>query len=300
MAKAEVRCPVCGSNFFVGNGGNAVSELKDGIHYLIPETIRNENVTTETKTKARLDALKAVGIDIDKLNNLMQKDDSFKDIFEEDDPILNEIKKGGFIRNPELFRRFICAQTFRLLKDNHGWTHAVRKMYDIKYVFNQSKRELCLLIKLQKKCPNDIRFQFFTLEDLRTIFAELFDYNKYRHYSNNEEIKLMKSRILNSDSYEDLLSVVNRYYWRFDWNCSFKPKAWLNCFKGAGAYYTLQNVIRTHGLVLPKCKDMSESLKVVDDIFKSIISYKPRERRWDIMLSLLTKAVDVRKFELKY
>ena len=300
MAKAEVRCPVCGSNFLVGNGGNAVSELKDGIHYLIPETIRNENVTTETKTKARLDALKAVGIDIDKLNNLMQKDDSFKDIFEEDDPILNEIKKGGFIRNPELFRRFICAQTFRLLKDNHGWTHAVRKMYDIKYVFNQSKRELCLLIKLQKKCPNDIRFQFFTLEDLRTIFAELFDYNKYRHYSNDEEIKLMKSRILNSDSYEDLLSVVNRYYWRFDWNCSFKPKTWLNCFKGAGAYYTLQNIIRTHGLVLPKCKDMSESLKVVDDIFKSIISYKPRERRWDIMLSLLTKAVDARKFELKY
>jgi len=300
MAKAEVRCPVCGSSFFVGNGGNAVSELKDGIHYLIPETIRNENVTPETKTKARLDALKAVGIDIDKLNNLMQKDDSFKDIFEEDDPILNEIKKGGFIRNPELFRRFICAQTFRLLKDNHGWTHAVRKMYDIKYVFNQSKRELCLLIKLQKKCPNDIRFQFFTLEDLRTIFAELFDYNKYRHYSNDTEIKLMKNRILNSDSYEDLLSVVNRYYWRFDWNCSFKPKAWLNCFKGAGAYYTLQNIIRTHGLIIPKCNDMNESLEYVDNVFKSIIGYEPQDRRWDILLSVLTMAVDKTGFELKY
>lgn len=297
MAKAEVRCPNCGTSFVVGNGGNAVTELSGGIHYLVPETIRNEN----GKMNDRMKAFKDAGIDITKLQSLMQTDANIKEIFSDpNDKVLEEIGKGGFIRNPELFRRFICAQTFRLLKDNYGWTHAVRNMYDIKYVFNQSKRELCLLIKLQKKCPNDIRFQFFTLEDLRTIFAELFDYNKYRHYSNDTEIKLMKNRILNSDSYEDLLSVVNRYYWRFDWNCSFKPKAWLNCFKGAGAYYTLQNIIRTHGLVLPECKDMSESLKVVDDIFKSIIAYKPRERRWDIMLSLLTRAVSLRGFELKY
>lgn len=300
MAKAEVRCPVCGSSFQLGKGGNAVTELSDGIHYLVPETIRNENLSKDAKAYVRMEALKAAGVNVDKLQNLITANEELKTIFNDDDPILEEIGKGGFIRNPELFRRFICAQTFRLLKDSRGWTHAVRKMYDIKYVFNQSKRELCLLIKLQKKCPNDIRFQFFTLEDLRTIFAELFDYNKYRHYSNDTEIKLMKNRILNSDSYEDLLSVVNRYYWRFDWKCSFKPKAWLNCFKGAGAYYTLQNIIRTHGLVIPKCKDMNESLKFVDDVFKSIIAYEPKDRRWDILLSVLTMAVEKTKFELKY
>ena len=74
----------------------------------------------------------------------------------------------------------------------------------------------------------------------------------------------------------------------------------MNCFKGAGAYYTLQNIIRTHGLVIPKCKDMNESLKFVDDVFKSIIAYEPKERRWDILLSFITMAVGKTKFELKY
>jgi hypothetical protein len=74
----------------------------------------------------------------------------------------------------------------------------------------------------------------------------------------------------------------------------------LNCFKGAGAYYTLQNIIRTHGLIIPKCKDMEESLDYVDTVFKSIIGYEPSDRRWDILLSVLTMAVEKTKFELKY
>ena len=193
----EVRCPNCGSDFILGNGDSvSTTNIKDGIAYLVPRTIRNENVSMETKTKARLDALKAVGIDIDKLNNLMQSDPNIKEIFSDpNDEVLAEIGKGGFIRNPELFRRWICAQTFRLLKDPRGWTHAVRKLYDIKYVFNQSKRELCLLIKLQNKCPGDIRFQFFTLYDLKMIFSDLMDFNTY--YTNrNGEKQSMKTRII--------------------------------------------------------------------------------------------------------
>lgn len=300
MAKAEVRCPVCGSNFIVGKGGNAVTELSDGIHYLVPETIRNENVAN-AKTEVRMAALKAAGINVNKLQALMEKDENLKNIFSSDDPIISELSKGGFINNPELFRRWICAQTFRLLKDSRGWTAAVRKTYDIKYVYNQSKRELKLLCHLKEKCPNDIRFQFFTLDDLKTIFEELMDFNKWYWYRSDDERRTnIKHRIITSLTYKELLGVVESTTWKFDWNCTFKPKAWLNCFKGAGAYYTLQNIIRTHGLVIPKCKDMNESLKFVDDVFKSIIAYEPKERRWDILLSVLTMAVEKTKFELKY
>lgn len=298
MAKAEVRCPNCGTSFVVGNGGNAVTELSGGIHYLVPETIRNEN----GKMNDRMKAFKDAGIDITKLQSLMQTDANIKEIFSDpNDKVLEEIGKGGFIRNPELFRRWICAQTFALLKDPHGWTYAVRKRYDTKYVYNQTKRELKLLCHLKEKCPNDIRFQFFTLEDLKTIFEELMDFNKWYWYrSDDERRKNIKHRIITSLTYKELLGVVESTTWKFDWNCTFKPKAWLNCFKGAGAYYTLQNIIRTHGLVIPKCKDMNESLKFVDDVFKSIIAYEPKERRWDILLSVLTMAVERTHFELKY
>lgn len=298
MNKIEVRCPNCQTAFVVGNGGNAVTELSGGIHYLVPETIRNENGKMDDRMKAFKDA----GIDITKLQSLMQTDANIKEIFSDpNDKVLEEIGKGGFIRNPELFRRWICAQTMRLLKDSRGWTAAVRKTYDTKYVFNQSKRELKLLCHLKEKCPNDIRFQFFTLEDLKTIFEELMDFNKWYWYrSDDERRKNIKHRIITSLTYKELLGVVESTTWKFDWNCTFKPKAWLNCFKGAGAYYTLQNIIRTHGLVIPKCKDMNESLKSVDDVFKSIIAYEPKERRWDILLSVLTMAVEKTRFELKY
>lgn len=298
MAKAEVRCPVCGSSFQLGNSGNAVTELSDGIHYLVPETIRNENIDKSTE---RMNALRAAGLDITKLQTLMQSDPNIKEIFSNpNDEVLVEIGKGGFIRNPELFRRWICAQTFALLKDPHGWTYAVRKRYDTKYVYNQSKRELKLLCHLKEKCPNDIRFQFFTLEDLKTIFEELMDFNKWCQYRSDDYKRNIKHRIITSLTFKELLGVIESTTWKFNWNCTFKPKAWLNCFKGAGAYYTLQNIIRTHGLVIPNCEDMNESLKFVDDVFKSIIAYEPKKRRWDILLSVLTMAVEKTKFELKY
>ena len=298
MKKIEVRCPNCQSSFVIGSNNAPVAELSDGIHYLVPETIRNEN----GKMNDRMKAFKDAGIDITKLQSLMQTDANIKEIFSDpNDKVLEEIGKGGFINNPELFRRWICAQTFRLLKDPHGWTHAVRKTYDTKYVFNQSKRELKLLCHLKEKCPNDIRFQFFTLNDLKTIFEELMDFNKWYWYRSDDERRTnIKHRIITSLTYKELLGVVESTTWKFDWNCTFKPKAWLNCFKGAGAYYTLQNIIRTHGLVIPKCKDMNESLKFVDDVFKSIIAYEPKERRWDILLSVLTMSVEKTKFELKY
>ena len=300
MEKAEVRCPVCGTSFVVGKGGNTVTELTDGVHYLVPETVRNENVTS-ANAEVRMTALEAAGIKVGKLQSLMQSNGDLKEIFASDDPIIAEISKGGFIDNPELFRRWICAQTFRLIKDKSGWTAAVRKTYDTKYVYNQSKRELVLLCKLVKKCPNDIRLRFFTLEDLQTIFCELMDHNEWYCYRNDEEKKKkLKMAIKSTRTYINLYDIVHSINWRFRYDCTFKPKAWLNCFKGAGAYYTLQNVIRTHGLILPECNNMEESLEVVDKLFNTITSYKPNERRWDIMLSVLTRAVDERNFELKF
>ena len=43
----EIRCGVCGSTIKLGNDNDSsipFTELKYGIHYLVPETIRNENI----------------------------------------------------------------------------------------------------------------------------------------------------------------------------------------------------------------------------------------------------------------
>ncbi len=290
--KAEVRCPNCGTSFVMGNGDNVTTQLHDGISYLVPETIRNEN-----KTSSRLEILKAAGVNIEKLQSLMEGTSSFKDIFEEDDPILKELSNGGFIRNNELFRRWITAQTFALLRNPKGWTHAVRRRYNLSYVFRQTLNELILLCKLERKGlkGKDKRFSFFTLEDLKEIFIEL---NKFTNY--HEDRTYIKDNIKLCKSYEQLLDIINNHRWSFLTRCTYKPARWLNCFKGAGAYYTLQNIIRTHGLVLPKCKDMNESLEKVENVYNDIIGYTPHYRRWDILMSVLVAAVHETHFELKY
>ena len=294
---AEVRCPNCGTSFVIGKGEKVTTELSDGLSYLVPETIRNENVA-KAKASVRMVALKAAGVDVDKLSSLMQKDESLKDIFSSDDPIIKELSKGGFINNPELFRRWICAQTFRLLKDTNGWTHAVRQHYDLLYVFNQTKRELALLCKLQKKCPNDIRFQFFTLDDLKEIFCQV---ERYNVCHDDDAKREMTAIIRDASSYSSLYNYITSAHFHFRKESRrFIPRTWLNCFKGAGAYYTLQNIIRTHGLIIPDCKDMNESLERVDTIFKDIIGYAPRSRRWDLLMSLLTYSVAKTNFELKW
>lgn len=298
----KIMCPNCKTEFMTASGENVspITTNVDGIGYLVPKVIRNENAKGDKK-EARLEALKEAGIDVTKLQTLMQQNNDIKNIFCENDPVIETLSKGGFINNPELFRRWITAQSWRLLKDKYGWTHAVRKTYDIKYVLNQTKRELALLCKLRRKNPNDIRFQFFTLDDMKSIFCDLMDYNQYYWYrADADKETAIKHQIKCCSAYASLYDVVKNVTWKFKWDCSFKPKAWLNCFKGAGAYYTLQNIIRTHGLVIPKCKDMNESLEYVDNVFKSIIGYEPKDRRWDILLSVLTMAVDKTGFELKY
>ena len=290
----KVMCPVCKSEFLTSDGtfGTPVTAEQNGVAYLVPKTVGKAT----DKTDDRIKALKEAGINVTKLQTLMQSNSDLKDIFAEDDPIIEKISKGGFIRNPELFRRWITAQTWGLIKDKNGWTHAVRNRYDVNYVLKQTKKELALLCKLTRKCPNDIRFQFFTLDDIKYIFRHLMKYNKMYE----KETKDIISSVINrTTSYQKLYDYINSLSWCLDKRTSI-PSTWLNCFKGAGAYYTLQNLIRTHGLVIPGCKDMTESLEAVEVVFKDIIGYKPNRRRWDILMSLLMKSVSETEFELRY
>lgn len=295
----KVMCPNCKTEFMTASGENVspITTNIDGIGYLVPKIIRNENVKGDKK-EARLEALKEAGIDVTKLQTLMQQNNDIKNIFCENDPVIKELLKGGFINNKELFRRFITAQTFRLINNPKGWTYAVKQKYNIDYVFNQTKRELALQINLTKKdVTRDKRYTFFTFESFKSIFRDLMTYN----LCYDKDVKARFAIIINDiDNYSDLLEVVDNLKWRFSRKVTNYPKEWLNCFKGAGAYYTLQNIIRTHGFLIRDCATMEESLKVVEDLYKSIIDYPTHERRWDLMMSLLIANVKASHFELTY
>lgn len=294
----EIRCPNCGTSFLSGEDANTPTYRMNGIHYLVPETIRNENIG-DNRMSERLEALKKAGINVDVLKDLMNGNSNFNDIFvDKDDPVIKELEGNGFIRNKELFRRWITAQTFRLIKWSPSWTEAVNRWYDIRYVFKMTKTELATDIIIKRKSPSDRRLEFFRLENFKDIFVDLMKFNYFPTY---EQKKFYTEQIKSVDTLEELLDVVHRVRWAFPRRINrHLPTSWLNCFKGAGAYYTLQNIIRTHGLVIPSCKDMNSSLEKVEEIYQVICSYPPRQRRWDILMSLLISSVRETRFELKY
>lgn len=296
----EIRCPNCGTSFLSGEDANTPTYRMNGIHYLVPETIRNEKKNIgDNKMSERLEALKKAGINVDVLKDLMNGNSNFKDIFvDKDDPVIKELEGNGFIRNKELFRRWITAQTFRLIKWSPSWTEAVNRWYDIRYVFKMTKTELATDIIIKHKSASDRRLEFFRLENFKDIFVDLMKFNYFPTY---EQKKFYTEQIKSVDTLEELLDVVRKIRWAFPRRTNrHLPASWLNCFKGAGAYYTLQNIIRTHGLVIPSCKDMNSSLEKVEVLFQRICSYPPRQRRWDILMSLLISSVRETRFELKY
>jgi len=289
----DVKCPVCGTSFELGDETLEHVSPKHGTYYLIPKS------SATSPVQQRLDLLKYAGVNVDKLEEIMSKNTDVKDLFEDNDSILNTLKNGNFIDNPELFRRWITVQTFRLLKDTNGWNHAVRSRYNLRYVFKQTVRELELLVHLKNKLKstNDKRFQFFTFDDLKFIFYDLMEHSTVC----NKDLKEKQlNRIIDSEDYDELLKVIRGIpHWHFAQKGNL-PTRWMNCFKGAGAYYTLLNLIYTHGLILESSSTMQGSLNMVDKLFNQIISYNPASRRWDMLMSLLIRNVKNQKFELTF
>lgn len=59
--------------------------------------------------------------------------------------------------------------------------------------------------------------------------------------------------INNTDNYKNMIKAVTRFIKTCPVNCSLpKPQVWKNAFKGAGAYYTMDNMIKFHDCVFYK------------------------------------------------
>ena len=184
---AEVICPNCKTSFHVGNGKNVVDVSKlEGTIELAPKTIRNENKENNMdfntiNFKGMSDAeknevLKAMGFNpFDFKSQQVDRTDS----------VVQEIYKNGYVKNEKLHRRWITAQTMRLLgwydgiKTEKGWsgnsytvdywTKNVKNKYNWTYIFKQLANEYEALDNIEGDCP---RKQFFNPDDLIYIFAD--------------------------------------------------------------------------------------------------------------------------------
>lgn len=200
------------------------------------------------------------------------------------DPVYRQIITDGYVRNTKLHRRFVMAQMFRMLnweslRGEKGYDAYLRTHYSYMYQFSMMEEELRVLSKLETRDEEAFkeRSSFFTKDVVECTYRDYL-YRLEQHIDKlnvhyckgipykrigNENIfccdldkkvympvKGLIWRIQGAANYKDMYEIVKRFKYQMIKLPFETPKAseWKDAFKGAGAYYTLKNMIMFHGV----------------------------------------------------
>ena len=204
----------------------------------------------------------------------------------ESDPILNTIIEDGYVRNTRLHRRFVMAKMFSMLSyvsydgKDKGYDACLRRMYGCDYTFKMMLEEIRVLSKLEARDKETFeeRVYFF---DKNVVMAVMEDYiEKLKKYVDKLPVHKCKGvpykraksvNIFIDDLDKKLYAPVRNYIYRVRAAknyaevhkilCEFtnkrrfiklpydtpKSKAWIDAYKGSGAYFTIKNMVLFNG-----------------------------------------------------
>ena len=202
-----------------------------------------------------------------------------------DDPILEQIIEDGYVRNTKLHRRFVMAQMFQMLNyvshdgRDRGYTACLNNRYSYNYTLEMMREEVRVLGKLETRDAESFyeRVHFF---DKNVVVAVMEDYlKKLKEYINTlpshkckgvpyKKIKGVNIFVADLDkkiyfpirkhisnvryarNYNEVYKALNGFmnkktFIKLPYNTT-KSAVWVDAYKGAGAYYTLKNLVMFH------------------------------------------------------
>lgn len=282
---SEVKLPETSSLAF----GMTLSKQGNDVHYLQLEN-ENVKKKKMTKAEERIEKLKMSGINTDGYfaindDTVVKVENGVPTVVEDD--VLSQIYTNGYVKNASLHRRFVMAQMFHGLNSPNGfnnWLKGHGYEYQWKMLLHKdaggNAGELWTLVKLEESGDKvfDERKIFFN-KNVVYIMAKdyinklknelLFKYkvnkngeiyvNKYGHMNINDIKKKVCDKlndaaeeIINSTTAKELFDATYKFNgMRVKLNYYNKMDGtFINAYKASGAYYTLQNMIRFHGVVL--------------------------------------------------
>lgn len=193
--------------------------------------------------------------------------------------IISQIE-NGYVRNSKLHRRWVMVQMFRMLNSSIGYNEYLKRRYNYEYQFKMLIDELNVLGHLQREDPEEFkdRLSFFNKNVVIALCNDY--YEKLKKVVDSLPEKKCKGKpykricgydiyvedlndklyipILNSiigiqycTSYEALSNLLRNFVKNFvnkyalPYNTS-KCAEWIDAYKGAGAYYTMMNMVKFH------------------------------------------------------
>lgn len=288
-ANIMVQCPNCGTNI---NLTISAEEVKNGVK-------KHTNKATE-----RIAALKAAGVDVTNLfamtnasgeDAVVKMSDGAVTILNDNDPIFLSIKESGMVYNPHFFRRWVMAQMFRHL-DTGNYVKSVRDLgYD--YTWKQALEEYRAQAKMLKNGDREnyeMRNKWFSgdvavamcIDYVKQLEATI-AHTKVRYCKRRPYYKLSNRMIFCDEVESKLIKPLNDiidelhivkgapeacYHYLKEFTkimIHFKrftqSKAWIEAYKGSGAYFTLRNLFYFHGACMEGCAAGEESVKALDE-----------------------------------
>lgn len=201
----------------------------------------------------------------------------------ENDVIRNQIIEDGYVRNTKLFRRFVMAQIFHMLNfyswdgEHKGYNDCLKYMYGYDYTFKMMTEEVKVLSKLEVRDRESFieRSHFFTKDVVVDVLNDyMYKLKKHVESLPNKNCKGVPYKRVNGMNvfvtdldkkvYNPLYNIIARVKRARNYTemhrelCNFnrnmiklrydtaKSKAWIDAFKGEGAYYTLKNLVMFH------------------------------------------------------
>lgn len=257
----------------------------------VTESVVTNNKSCECKTnkaQAKLEALKAAGVNVDNLFAMTSVDgagiiarfeDGKLEAVQDNDPIFNSILNGGTVPEANLYRRWVMAQTFHMLASGN-WTQSLRyRGYE--YSWKMMIDELHTQCKISRKdrenfemrnawfnrdvaiamCQDYFRKLTEYIDGLKTRKCKGEPYKRikgYDYFVNDIDDKIFAPLRIALRSVMKAKDVLSLYMTMAEFNnrrISLKWETptcseWVDAYKGCGAYYTLQNLIRFHGMKL--------------------------------------------------
>lgn len=252
------------------------------------------------------------------------------DVKKADDPIAESIIEDGYVRNTKLHRRFVMAHMFAALnyKSYNGELKGYNewlKRHDFGYTFKMMLEEVRVLGQLEMRDKKTFieRSHFFTKDVVKEVMEDYVE--KLKAHIETLPTKNCKGvpykRIKGKDIFVDDLekkvyTPLNRIIGRLQYATNYaeiyrvvknfmdnmvvvpyntpKSKAWVDAYKGEGAFYTLKNLVMFHNCGVEYNGEMLYGSNAMSVLNMRLKMYKGEGWR---MFAMMKRTIEVNHFD---
>lgn len=279
----NITCPQCGTELTVA-GGKVSAAVGNDAPVKLPKTAQ-ERIEALREKGVDVSGLFALQGSTGG-QYVVSNEGGVLTVLNDDDPIFKSIARQGTVPNRRLFRRWVMAQMFNMLsykdylcKEPVGVTEMIHRL-GYEYQWRMLLGELRAQMKMEGRDAKNFiaRNRWFNLKVVRAMMQEYIQHLKahveelpvkkykgkpYKHVGGEDilvsdlpaklwyPLKRAEAHVGCAVNAAQLYEEVKKFDdLRVRLSHAPQCKAWIDAYKGSGAFYTMQNLICFHGCTL--------------------------------------------------